>query len=107
MEPHSGAGDPTHQEGHCGKRKVNMDRQDGERLQNSEEHNARTNISITPFAERKTLRLIIDRVGVGFVLFNGFMKWILQGAVIVNANCSRFKESQLRFSPIEGEAKAL
>ena len=45
--------------------------------------------------------------GVGFVLFNGFMKWILQGAVIVNTNCSRFKESQLRFSPIEGEAKAL
>ena len=29
------------------------------------------------------------------------------GAVIVNANCSRFKESQLRYSPVEAEAIAL
>ena len=28
------------------------------------------------------------------------------GAVIVNANCTRFKESQLRFSPIEAEGIA-
>ena len=29
------------------------------------------------------------------------------GAVIVNANCTRFKESQLRFTPIEAEGIAL
>ena len=30
-----------------------------------------------------------------------------EGAVIVNDNCSRFKESQLYFSPMEAEAIAL
>ena len=29
------------------------------------------------------------------------------GAVIVNANCTRFKESELHFSPIEAEGIAL
>ena len=61
-------------------------------------------IHLTPYNEEKTLRLIIDGAstdGVGFVLF----QWIdkmdpSKGAVIMNANCSRLKESQLRFSKL-------
>ena len=30
-----------------------------------------------------------------------------EGSVIISANCTRFKESQLHFSPIEAEAVAL
>ena len=56
-------------------------------------------------------KLVIDGApteGVVFVLF----QWVnemdpSEGAVIVNANCSRFKDSQLLFSPIEAEAIAL
>ena len=64
-------------------------------------------IQLTPFDPKKSLRLVIDAAsteGAGFVLF----QWRdeldpKKGAVIVNANCTRFKESQLRFSPIEAE----
>ena len=68
-------------------------------------------IQLTPFDPNKSLRLVIDgasKEGVGFVLF----QWVDEmnpgdGAVIVNANCSRFKESQLRYCPVEAEAIAL
>ena len=70
-----------------------------------------TQIKLTLFDEKKTLRLMIDGAsteGVGFVLF----QWVnrmdpVKGAGIVNANYSRFKESQLCFSPIKVEATAL
>ena len=60
-------------------------------------------IQLTPFDPNKSLRLVIDAAsteGAGFVLFQ-FVDEINpgSGAVIVNANCTRFKESQLRFSP--------
>ena len=68
-------------------------------------------IQLTPFDPKKSLRLVIDAAstqGAGFVLF----QWRDEmdpssGAVIVNANCTRFKESQLRFTPIEAEGIAL
>ena len=67
-------------------------------------------IQLTPFDPEKTLRLVIDASieGAGFVLF----QWRdeldpSKGAVIINANCTRFKESQLSFSPIEAEAVSL
>ena len=68
-------------------------------------------IQLTPFDPEKTLRLVIDAAsteGAGFVLF----QWRdeldpRKGAVIINANCTRFKESQLRFSPIEAEGVSL
>ena len=60
-------------------------------------------IQLTPFDPNKSLRLVIDAAsteGAGFVLFQ-FVDEIIpvSGAVILNANCTRFKESQLRFSP--------
>ena len=46
--------------------------------------------------------------GVVFILFQWVNKMDpSEGAVIVNANCSRLKDSQLLFSPIEAEAIAL
>ena len=68
-------------------------------------------IQLTPFDPKKSLRLVTDAAsteGAGFVFF----QWSdelspKEGAVIVNANCTRFKESQLLFSPIEAEAVAL
>ena len=66
---------------------------------------------MTPFDPNKSLRLVINAAspeGAGFVLFQ-FVDEIDpgSGAVIVNANCTRFEESQLRFSPIELEGIAL
>ena len=46
--------------------------------------------------------------GAGFVLFQFVDEMDPgSGAVIVNANSNRFKESQLNFSPIEAEGMAL
>ena len=64
-------------------------------------------IQLTPFDPNKSLRLVIDAAsteGAGFVLFQ-FVDEMKPGdrAVIVNANCTRFKESQLRFSSIESK----
>ena len=68
-------------------------------------------IHLTPYNEEKTLRLIIDGAstdGVGFVLFQWIDKIDLsKGTVIRNDNCSRLKESQLRFSPKEAESISL
>ena len=62
---------------------------------------------MTSFNPNKSLRLVIDAAstdGAGFVLFQFVDNMDPgSGAVIVNANCTRFKESQLRFSPIEAE----
>ena len=64
-------------------------------------------IQLTPFDPNKSLRLVIDAAsteGARFALFQ-FVDEMdpSSGAVIVNANCTRFKESQLHFSPIEAE----
>ena len=67
-------------------------------------------IQLTPFDPEKTLRLVIDASieGVGFVLFQWRDEWdASKGALIINANCTRFKESQLRFSPLEADAVSL
>ena len=68
-------------------------------------------IQLTPFDPNKSLRLVIDAAsteGAGFALFQFVDEMdTSSGAVIVNANCKRFKESQLRFSPIEAEGIAL
>ena len=68
-------------------------------------------IRLTPFDPNKSLRLVIDAAsteGAGFALFQ-FVDEMdpSRGAVIVNANCTRFKESQLHFSLIETEGIAL
>ena len=68
-------------------------------------------IRLTPFDPNKSLRLVIDAScteGCGYVLFQ-FLDEMNPGeeSSIVSANCTRFKESQLRFSPIEAEAVAL
>ena len=59
-----------------------------------------TEIKLTPFHEKKNLKLMIDGAsteGVGFVLFQEVNQMDpLEGAMIVNANCSRFKESQFQ-----------
>ena len=56
-------------------------------------------IQLTPFDSNKSLRLVIDGAsteGVGFELFLWVDKMNLgDRAVIVNANCTRFKESHL------------
>ena len=60
-----------------------------------------TLIKLTPFDENKTLRLMIDGAstkGMSSVLLQwGNEMNPSKGAVIVNTNCSRFKESELRF----------
>ena len=58
-------------------------------------------IQLTPFDPNKSLRLVIDAAstkGAGFALFQ-FVDEMdpSSGTVIVNANCTRFKESQLHF----------
>ena len=62
-----------------------------------------TKISLKPFDDRKTLRLMID----GALMERVNKMNPSEGAVIGKANCSRFKESQLHFSPIEAEAEAI
>ena len=68
-------------------------------------------IRSTPYNKNKTLRLIIDGTsteGGGFVLFPwGDEMDPSNGGVTVNANCSRFRDSQLRFIRIEAEAISL
>ena len=62
-------------------------------------------ICLTPYNPDKALRPIIDGAStedLGFVLF----QWTdeldpSKSAMIISANCSRLKETQLRFSPIE------
>ena len=59
-------------------------------------------IRLTPYDPNKSLRLVIDTScteGCGYVLFQ-FLDEMNpgEGASIVSANCTRFKESQLRFS---------
>ena len=68
-------------------------------------------IRLTPYDPNKSLRLVIDAScteGCGYVLFQ-FLDEMNpgEGSSIVSANCTRFKESQLRFSLIEAEAVAL
>ena len=68
-------------------------------------------VRLTPYDPNKSLRLVIDAScteGCGYVLFQ-FLDEMNpgEGASIVSANCTRFKESQLRFSSIEAEAVAL
>ena len=60
---------------------------------------------LTPFDPYKSLSLVIDAASTEGGRLGPFC--FSNGAAIVNADCSRFKESQLRSSPIKAEAIAL
>ena len=68
-------------------------------------------IQLTPFEPNKSLILVIDGAsteGAGFGLFQWVDEMNLgDGTIIVNANCTRFKESHIWFSPVEAEGIAL
>ena len=68
-------------------------------------------IQLTTFDPNKSLSLVIDAASTEraeFVLFQRRDEIdSSKGAVIDNANCTRFRESQLRFSSIEAEGISL
>ena len=101
MESYSCFGDTFDQKSSNAKAKfVLMDKM--EREYNIVRKGMLEEIQLTPFDPNKSLRLVIDGAstkGVSFMLF----QWADEmnpgnGPVIVNANCSRFEESQLRIS---------
>ena len=62
-------------------------------------------IQLTPFDPNKSPRLVIGSQLCPIPVGGQDESW--EGAFIVNANCTRLKESQLRFSLVEAKATAL